>query len=252
MVFWSCGGDDDPPLPPTNEAPTIPSLNEPINDLGSVNDPENPISCINENVEFRWNASTDPNTGDVISYILEVSKTSSFTTLIPTEPVSTTSTTIALDKGVSFYWRVKAKDNQNATSDYSTVYKFYTEGDAIVNRLPDSPVIDAPALDETVLTNTTTLKWTAIDDDPDDTLTYDVFFATDEDVVKEALKEYYKKIEDNPDFDTDDRIGKDQSENTLIYNSLEVTTNYYWIVVVKDGKGGQTIGQVWNFNTNTD
>jgi hypothetical protein len=36
--------------------------------------------------------------------------------------------------------------------------------------------------------------------------------------------------------------------------SVDVTTvglkRYYWKVVVRDNKGGQTIGQVWNFKTN--
>ena len=31
--------------------------------------------------------------------------------------------------------------------------------------------------------------------------------------------------------------------------AIESSKNYYWNVVVKDDKGGQTIGQIWNFKT---
>lgn len=36
---------------------------------------------------------------------------------------------------------------------------------------------------------------------------------------------------------------------TLNLENLVSSTNYYWNVLVKDGKGGETIGQVWNFKT---
>ena len=32
--------------------------------------------------------------------------------------------------------------------------------------------------------------------------------------------------------------------------AVEPTKQYFWRVVVKDNKGGETIGQVWKFKTN--
>jgi len=239
MVIWSCGGDgDDPPPPPENQAPSTPTTIYPANNE----------LCIDNAVNFQWNASTDPE-GDAITYTIEVSENSAFSSITHTQTTSSTSLSISLNKGISFYWRVTAKDSKDLSSDASSSNGFYTEGEGVSNYAPFSPVLVAPTLGATVTADSVTLMWTADDVDTDDTLTFDVFFATDEEIVKEALKEYYEKIKDNPDFDTDYRIGKDQSGNTLIYNGLEVSTNYYWIVVVKDDKGGQTIGQVWSFKT---
>ena len=41
---------------------------------------------------------------------------------------------------------------------------------------------------------------------------------------------------------------ENQSETTLNVD-LASSSNYYWKVVVKDDKGGETVGQVWNFKT---
>ncbi|NNJ58844.1 MAG: fibronectin type III, partial [Lutibacter sp.] len=44
-------------------------------------------------------------------------------------------------------------------------------------------------------------------------------------------------------------IGSDQTAASLVSPTLSASTSYYWNVVVKDGQGGQTIGQVWSFTT---
>lgn len=38
--------------------------------------------------------------------------------------------------------------------------------------------------------------------------------------------------------------------STFNVTSLLPSKNYYWKVVVKDNKGGETIGQIWEFKTN--
>jgi hypothetical protein len=78
-----------------------------------------------------------------------------------------------------------------------------------------------------VSTTSTTLKWTASDVDNDD-LTYTVYFGTENPLTI--------------------IISTDQTENTLEVN-LNASTNYYWKVVVKDGNGGITKGQLWSFKT---
>ncbi|SNR53418.1 hypothetical protein SAMN06265371_104374 [Lutibacter agarilyticus] len=219
IVIWSCGGGgDDPPTPPAeNKPPTTPTTIYPANnDL-----------CIDNSVNFNWNASTDPE-GDAITYTVEVSENSSFSPISQTKTTSTTSTTISLEKGVPFYWRVRAKDSKNDSSANSTVVQFYTEGDGVSNHLPFAPVLVAPELNETVAGTSTTLSWTASDVDTGDTLTYDVYFGTT-----------------NPPTTKE---GSNITANSLSVN-LSGTTTYYWKVVVKDDKGGQTIGQIWDFKT---
>jgi len=218
MVIWSCGGDgDDPPSPPENQAPSTPTTIYPANNE----------LCINNAVNFQWNASTDPE-GDAITYLVEVSKSNSFSPLEDSKTVSTTSTTITLDKGISFYWRVTAKDSKGLSSDATSSNGFYTEGEGVSNYAPFSPVLVAPTLGVTVTADSVTLMWTADDVDTTDTLTYDVYFGTE-----------------NPPTNT----VSSNLEATSYTATLSASSTYYWKIVAKDNNGGQTIGQVWNFNT---
>jgi hypothetical protein len=220
-ILWSCGGgggeDPPPPPPPTNEAPSTPSLVEPTNNL----------LCIDNTVDFQWNAATDPE-GDAITYQIQVSKNNQFTEIVQTLNGTETTRSISLEKGVAYYWRVKAIDNKNASSNYSSTFQFYTEGDGVTNHLPFSPVLVNPLLNAVEQEATTTLEWTASDVDTNDTLTFDIYLDTV-----------------NPPIT---KISENQSETALNVD-LTSSQSYYWKVVVKDDKGGQTIGQIWNFQT---
>jgi hypothetical protein len=46
------------------------------------------------------------------------------------------------------------------------------------------------------------------------------------------------------------KVGDNITTPVFAATSLQATTLYYWKVVVKDNKGGETRGQVWNFRTN--
>jgi hypothetical protein len=85
-----------------------------------------------------------------------------------------------------------------------------------------------PALNSVQTAATVNLSWTASDVDASDALTYDVYFGT----------------ANPPTIVT----STNQSASTLT-KTVAASTTYYWKVVVKDGKGGQTIGQVWSFTT---
>ncbi len=223
-VLWSCGGgggDDSPTTttpPPVavNKAPSTPSQSTPTNNQ----------LCIDNTVQFQWNASTDPE-GNSITYELQIATNNQFTENLQTKTSSSTSTAVTFDKGVAYYWRIKAKDNKNASSSYSSIFNFYTEGEGESNHLPFSPGISEPALNALVQESSTDLKWTASDVD-NDPLTFDVYFDT---VNPPTAK-----------------VAENQSETTL-NQALESAKDYYWKVVVKDDKGGETIGQVWNFKT---
>ncbi|MBK5209690.1 MAG: hypothetical protein JJE44_09335, partial [Flavobacteriaceae bacterium] len=123
--------------------------------------------------------------------------------------------------------RVKATDNEDSSS-YSLVYKFYTYGVGVTNHLPFSPVLVSPALNSVQSGTTVSLQWTASDVDTTDTLTYDVYFGTA-----------------NPPTIV---ASANQSAVTLT-KTVSASTTYYWKIVVKDNEGGQTIGQVWTFTT---
>ena len=218
LVSCGGGGSDTPTPPPVvNTAPTVPTLASPTNNL----------LCIDNVVNFQWNASTDAE-GGVITYEIQVAKNTLFSPVSHTQTSTTTNKSITLEKGIAYYWRVKATDNKSASSNYSAIFSLYTEGVGITNHLPFSPVLVSPTLNSVQTTATVNLQWTASDVDASDSLTYDVYFG----------------IANPPTVVT----SANQSASTL-NKTVSASTTYYWKVVVKDNKGGQTIGQVWNFTT---
>jgi hypothetical protein len=220
IALGSCGGGDNPkPSPPVeNKVPTTPILVAPIN--GKL--------CIDNSVNFQWNTSTDPD-GDAITYQIQVAKNNQFSPITHTLTGSTTNQSISLEKGIAYYWRVKATDSKSLSSAYATVFNFYTEGIGESNHLPFSPELVKPVLNSIIKTTTATLEWSASDVDATDVLTFDVFFGTV-----------------NPPIT---KIGNKQTAKTLNVLNLVSSTNYYWKVVVKDNIGGEAIGQIWNFKT---
>ena len=213
------GGDNPPPEPPVavNKAPSTPTQSAPTNNQ----------LCIDNVVTFEWNAATDPE-GDAITYELQIATNNLFSQNLQTRISTSTTTSISLEKGVAYYWRIRSDDSRNNSSGYSSTFSFYTEGDGVSNHLPFSPAIVTPALNATVQVATTTLEWTASDVDTNDTLTFDIYLDT---VNPPASK-----------------VSENQLE-TILNVDLTASQSYYWKVVVKDDKGGITIGQVWNFQT---
>jgi hypothetical protein len=216
----SCGGGggDDPTQEIKNTAPTIPTLVTPT---------DNKL-CLDNTVAFQWNLSSDTNK-DPIIYQIQVAKDNQFSQNVKTVEGASAGQTIALDKNTAYYWRIKATDSKGLSNGYSPTYKFYTASEAVVNHLPFSPELVEPTVNTVLNITTATLKWNATDVDATDVLTYDVYFGTA-----------------NPPT-----LKISQNTATKTQNvTLEPTKEYFWKVVVKDNKGGETIGQVWKFKTN--
>ncbi|AJR04986.1 fibronectin type III domain-containing protein [Siansivirga zeaxanthinifaciens] len=220
-VFLSCsgGGDGDPgPSPePENTAPTVPVQIYPLSNT----------LCIDNNVVFEWSASSDIE-GNPISYRVEVSESSDFSILLHDVSSSSTSRVITLEKGKSYYWRLKSLDTKGAESAYSATSNFLTEGTGVSNHLPFAPELVSPALNSEIDGSSTTLSWTASDVD-NDTLSYDVYLDT------------------NSSPST--KVSEGQSGTSYDATGLTAASTYYFKVIVKDGNGGVTIGQVWSFTT---
>jgi len=210
IVFSSCSGDEE------NTAPTTPSLTYPSNNL----------VCVDNAITFQWNASTDAQ-NDVITYQIQIATDNAFTQNLITSTTTVASKTYTLSKGESYYWRVKATDSKDDSSEYSAVYNFYTESAGVTNHLPFAPVLASPALGSTQTSTSVSLNWTATDADATDVLTYDVYFGTT-----------------NPPTV---KVASDITSNSFTAPAND-SGDYYWKVVVKDGKGGTTVGQIWNFS----
>jgi len=222
LLFAACGsgGGDDPVTPPaTNTAPSVPALTSPA---------DNKL-CLDNTVAFQWNQSSDTEK-DAIVYQVQVAKDNGFTQIVSTlDGTSNLTNTTVLDKNTAYYWRVKATDAKGLSSAYTATYKFYTAGVAVVNHLPFAPALTQPAINSILTGTSAILGWTASDVDTTDALTYDVYFGT----------------ANPPTVKLSDNI---TALSTTV--AVEPTKQYFWRVVVKDNKGGETIGQVWKFKTN--
>lgn len=220
FLLFSCSGNDSSSTPETsNTAPSVPTLTAPTNNK----------LCIDNVVSFEWNASTDAENNPII-YQIQIATDNQFTQIVKTAEGSSIGQTTTLNKGTAYYWRVKATDSKNSSSNYSSTYSFYTEAEAVANHLPFLPQLVQPETNSFINTTTATLKWTASDVDTNDILVFDVYFGTT-----------------NPPTA---KVGSNLASTSLNTNTLQPATNYYWKVVVKDNKGGETTGQVWNFKTN--
>jgi hypothetical protein len=221
-LLWSCSGGDsgeelNPPPEEENQAPGTPELVYPSDNL----------LCLENTLDFQWNPAIDAD-GDTITYLLEISTDNQFSQIDYTASGAAAIQTLSLEKNTAYYWRVKATDAHNAESNYSSVFSFYTEGEAVTNHLPFAPMLVNPLPGSPAAQGTLTLEWTANDTD-NDPLTFDIYFGTD-----------------NPPA----TLVSENQDTTTFSATAAAATTYYWKVVVKDDKGGQTIGQVWHFNTN--
>lgn len=212
LILISCSSE------PVNTAPTVPDLISPSNNQ----------LCISNSINFQWSVTTDAEKNPII-YQLQIAADNQFTQIVNSIDVSTPFHTITLEKGKAYYWRVKATDDKNASSAFSSTFSFYTEGIAVTNHAPFLPQLLSPTNNSTISGTSTTLKWTASDVDTNDVLSFDVFLGTVENPTA--------KIVDNKTL-------------TSFEATLQPNTKYYWKVVVKDNKGGVTSGQIWNFRTN--
>lgn len=219
FILLSCGGGGDTPAPPPaeNKAPTIPSLVYPSNNL----------LCINNTIDFSWNGSTDPE-GDNITYEIMIAKDAQFTQGVQTNNTASLSKTISLDKGVAYYWKIRAVDSKNKGSEYTASWGFYTEGVGVVNYLPFAAGVVKPNINSTVAGTSIDLEWTASDLNSGDILTYDLYFGTSS---------------------TPPLLISNHTIKTYTVSSLLGNTTYYWRIDVKDNKGGKSTGQIWSFKT---
>ena len=86
----------------------------------------------------------------------------------------------------------------------------------------------SPALNSEIDGTSAALSWSASDVD-NDPLTFDVYLDTNQDPTT--------------------KVSENQTETTFNATGLTASSTYYFKVVVKDDKGGVSIGQIWSFTT---
>jgi subtilisin family serine protease len=195
------------PPPP----PSAPTLSSPADGATGVSIP----------ATLTWNASTG-----ATSYRVQVSTSSSFTTLAYDQSgITSTSTSVpGLASNTLYYWRVNAT-NAGGTSAWSTVWSFTTTN--APPPPPAAPTLISPANGANNVSRTATLTWNA----------------------STGATSYRVQVSTSSSFTT---LVYDQSgitSTSTIVSGLGSRIRYYWHVNATNAGGTSAWSAVWRFRT---
>ena len=229
LILVSCGGseqgggdggvDPPPPQPPGSVSLTAPAS-------GKVCETGSSISDTKSNVDFSWQASSNTN-----SYNLQVTNLNTSTAINKTG-LTSTNTTVELDKSQPYMWKVISKNTSTTQTGTSSSWKFYLAGQGIKNYAPFPADLKAPKSGSTVSRSSEgkiTFTWEGSDPDQNDELKYTLY--------------------------VDKTDGKQSPASDLINISaktadvaLDAATLYYWRVKTSDGTNS-SFSTVYSFRT---
>ena len=213
------GGDPPPPSPPGDVTLTAPTN-------GKVCETGTSTSDTKSNVDFSWSASTNTSTYDLQVTNLNTSSAINKTGL------STTNTTLELDKGQPYIWKVISKNTSTTQTGTSSSWKFYLAGPGITNYAPFPAELKSPTSGATVSRSSdgkVTFSWEGSDPDQGDQLKYTL----------------YVDKTDGKQSTTNDLT--DITSNTADV-ALDGETLYYWRVKTSDGTNS-SFSIVYTFRT---
>tara|TARA_A100001015_G_scaffold159518_1_gene177234 strand:- start:1175 stop:1900 length:726 start_codon:yes stop_codon:yes gene_type:complete len=213
------GGDPPPPSPPGDVTLTAPTN-------GKVCETGTSSSDTKSNVDFSWSASTNTSTYDLQVTNLNTSSAINKTGL------STTNTTVELDKGQPYIWKVISKNTSTTQTGTSSSWKFYLAGHGITNYAPFAAELKSPVSGSTVSRSSdgkVTFSWEGSDPDQGDQLKYTLY------VDKTDGKQ-------SPTSDLSDITSK------TVDVALDEGTLYYWRVKTSDGTNS-SFSIVYTFRT---
>ena len=228
LLIFSCGGDegggvdgggDPPPSPPGSVTLTAPAN-------GKVCETGTSTSDIKSNVDFSWQASSNTSTYDLQVTNLNTSA------VVNKNGLTSTNSTVELDKGQPYIWKVISKNTSTTQTGTSTSWKFYLAGQGIKNYAPFPADLKAPASGSTVSRSSdgkVTFTWEGSDPDQGDELKYTLY--------------------------VDKTDGKQSPANDLtnitektVDVALDAGTLYYWRVKTSDGTNS-SFSMVYSFKT---
>jgi len=200
------------------------TLNEPNNPPYEPSDPTpvNYATEIDVNANLSWTGG-DPD-GDTVTYYIYFGTNSNpplykpnhnNTSFDPGEMISNT----------TYYWKIVSMDNYGETTT-GPIWEFTTK---YVYQPPYEPYNPTPRDNKTSVNIYQTLQWTGGDPNIEDTVTYDVYFGTNNSLLP--------KLESN------------QSSETYDPGEMNYDTTYYWEIIAWDNHGAFTTGDIWSFTT---
>jgi uncharacterized protein (TIGR02145 family) len=199
-------------VPAPNNPPSVPVLQTP-SDNSDIN---------TATTTLTWSASTDAE-GGALEYDVYIGTAAN--ALLKAGTINTnTFTTSTLTANTTYYWKIVARDQQQATAE-SAVWSF-TYKVPVINQPPSAPVLQTPAGNSDVTTATTTLTWLASTDAEGGAVEYDIYFGTAAGALQKAGT---------------------VTVTTFTTSTLTANTTYYWKIVARDPQQATAESTVWSF-----
>jgi len=182
--------------------------------------PPNGATNVNLNVDLSWTGG-DPD-GDPVTYDVYFGTTSP-PPLVISNQSGTTYDPGTLNHNTTYYWKIVAWDVYGATKA-GPIWSFTTR----INHPPNTPSNPSPANGAVNVNINADLSWTGGDPDPEDTVTYDIYFGT---TSPPPILVY------------------GHPNTTYDPGTMNQNTKYYWKIVAWDNFGESAAGPIWNFTT---
>ena len=176
------------------------------------------ISTTQSTVTFRWAASNNTDSYDVVLKNLNTQNTTSHSSL-------TNELAITIQKGTPYSWYVISENLNAVETAQSETWKFYNAGDPIDSYAPFPADLVSPAMGS-ILTGITSqsLSWSGSDID-NDIVSYDVYFGT---ANPPTMLEVNTAL-------------------TSVNVTVAAVNTYYWRVVTKDSQGNNSQSEIFEF-----
>ena len=185
--------------------------------------PSNNSTELDLPVTFSWETSLNANL-----HVMQVSKQSSFSTLVFDSNVNTNSRVLTrnnLEEGETYYWRVKGRNNVG-DSPWSETWKFATSRGPV---FPASSQLISPSNNSTDQSIPLTFSWRAFTD-------ADVYL-----LQVSKVASFATRVFDSPEINARS-YGLDE-------NHLEEGQTYFWRVKGRNSDGDSPWSDVWTFSS---
>jgi uncharacterized protein (TIGR02145 family) len=189
--------------------------------------PANNTTLSEYSVTLDWQAGIDPE-HDLLTYRVYID-TAQIPLKVAADTLTKTSVTIeGLSQGVTYYWRVAARD-ANGNIAASEVWSF-TTGANTVNAAPHVPVLLLPAANQSGVVISPAFEWSTMQDPENNVVKADLYLGID-------------SLTWSP-------IARSLAASTYtLHKKLISETTYFWQVKVYDGNGGVAYSKVSVFKT---
>ncbi len=188
-------------------------------------DPEDDATDISVNANLSWTGG-DPDPCDTVTYdVYFEANDSTPDILVSSNQTETTYNPGTMYGNTQYYWQIIAWDNHDVSTE-GPIWSFTTE-----NLPPYTPSNPTPNNHASNVDINADLSWDGGDPDPEDTVTYDVYYGTSSDPPK---------------------VASNISDTNYDPGIMEYNTKYYWKIVSWDNLGATATGPLWDFTTGNE